>query len=535
MRGPASSLYTPEMMRFLASFSLAAAVAASAAGQGPLWPSLSAPPAAGGGAGDAALLVGVERYDVVAPVPGAEAEIEDWRAYLTRGRGAPPENVAVLSTDTAGRDALLAAAADAARRAAPGGALWFVFAGHGAASADGRDGLLVDDNAAATVESVQEDSASLGEVLKALEGTRAATIAVIVDAAFSGRGRDGAPIVPGLRPPLSLPRPSDPRLVLLLAARGDQAARTLPGALRPAFSHLVLGGLRGWAARDGRVRAADLARYAAGALAAYGLDQTPFADGAAAAVLASSAAETGPDVQALAREQTAARAGAAATFEWVTLPSGTFQMGTDRGYRRNEEPARRVAIRSFQLARAPVTVAQWRRCSDAGVCAPLDPACLRKGAGDAFPAPCVNWFQARVFADWAGGRLPTEAEWEYAARGAGRGFLYPWGDEPPTCARIPMKGCPAGPACSRPSGRTPQGLCDMDGPVWEWTQDWYHGSYSGGPADGSAWEDPVDSDRINRGGLRGDPAVYARSVNRNREDPHDESDDMGVRLARDIP
>ena len=188
----------------------------------------------------------------------------------------------------------------------------------------------------------------------------------------------------------------------------------------------------------------------------------------------------------------------------------------------DSKPPHRVAIKSFQMAKTLVTNRQYRACMDAGACtapadcgessvlraerdprldpeAPPAPSGALKGAD--YPVVCVDWDQAKAFAQWVGGRLPTEAEWEYAARSAGKDRKYPWGDEDPTCDRVVRKGCTEGtmPVCSKPLGNTEQGLCDMASNVWEWTQDWYHDSYDGAPDDGGAWESPAGSIRVVRG------------------------------------
>ncbi len=141
------------------------------------------------------------------------------------------------------------------------------------------------------------------------------------------------------------------------------------------------------------------------------------------------------------------------------------------------------------MSQTEVTVAQFRKCVDAGVCT----AGYRTGAQDgqcnygvdarrAHPMNCINFAAAARFCQWVGGRLPTGAEWKAEA---GRRGAFPWGSEQATCARTVMYepargewsrvgGCGAGgtaPVCSKPSGNTASGLCDMAGNVWEWTTD----------------------------------------------------------------
>jgi len=159
------------------------------------------------------------------------------------------------------------------------------------------------------------------------------------------------------------------------------------------------------------------------------------------------------------------------------------------------------------------------------------------------PVTYVDWNQAKTYCDWAGGRLPTEAEWEYAARSAGQPIEYPWRHETATCHWALMyngvaNGCGTGrtwPVCSKPSGNTAQGLCDMAGNVWEWVQDWYHSDYEGAPNDGNAWEDPVGSDRVGRGGSILSDADYLRTFRRDHTDPATQYYDLGIRCVKDAP
>src|SRR5207247_2633087 len=123
--------------------------------------------------------------------------------------------------------------------------------------------------------------------------------------------------------------------------------------------------------------------------------------------------------------------------------------------------------------------------------------------GDDQPVVCVDWRQAQAFARWAGARLPSEAEWEYAARSAGQDRQYPWGDEDPISGLTLLWSAKFGrtsPVCSNAEKNTRQGLCDMAGSVWQWTQDAYHDSYDGAPADDGAWSGSAASSRVLRGG-----------------------------------
>lgn len=151
----------------------------------------------------------------------------------------------------------------------------------------------------------------------------------------------------------------------------------------------------------------------------------------------------------------------------------------------------------------------------------------------------MDWEQARTYAEkWAGARLPSEAEWEYAARSAGENHLYPWGDEKATCTRAVMydggNGCGRNatwPVRSKPTGVSAQGVHDLAGNVWEWVQDEYVNSYTGAPADGSARED-TGSTRVKRGGSWNDGAELARAAPRFFGHPGLGDANLGFRPAR---
>lgn len=212
-------------------------------------------------------------------------------------------------------------------------------------------------------------------------------------------------------------------------------------------------------------------------------------------------------------------------------------MGSDHGPE-SGKPAHLVTVRPFQMARTEVTFGQYKKCMKAGAC--TKPGC--GSPGDEYPVVCVDWHQAKAFSEWVGGRLPTEAEWEFAARGAGRDWAFPWGDEEATCERAVISdggdGCGRNSAwrvCSKPAGSSAQGLCDMAGNVWEWAQDWNHPTYAGAPADGGAWETPAGSMRVIRGGSWGGGARNARAAGRYFSVPTLRYEHLGLRPARSEP
>lgn len=146
----------------------------------------------------------------------------------------------------------------------------------------------------------------------------------------------------------------------------------------------------------------------------------------------------------------------------------------------DELPGGRRSLEAFSIDRTEVTLAAYRACVSAGVCSEPDAA---EGCNwsqtdrEEHPINCVDWDQAMVFCAWRGGRLPTEWEWERAARGTD-GRTQPWGDDPADCGRAILdegKGSACGEGDttfsvgSRLAGATPEGIVDLIGNVWEWT------------------------------------------------------------------
>jgi formylglycine-generating enzyme required for sulfatase activity len=172
----------------------------------------------------------------------------------------------------------------------------------------------------------------------------------------------------------------------------------------------------------------------------------------------------------------------------VAVPQGELSMGCntalDAACAPDESPYHVVNLSNFAIDWLEVSVGQYQACVDAGECSlPHDQnaygdAC-NWSLGNNYPITCVDWFQARTYCQYVGKRLPTEAEWEKAARGTD-GRIYPWGAATPTCELAVYQACPGSlvqPVGSKPEGASPYGTLDMAGNVFEWVNDWYSASY----------------------------------------------------------
>ena len=234
-------------------------------------------------------------------------------------------------------------------------------------------------------------------------------------------------------------------------------------------------------------------------------------------------------------------------LEWVPIPGSSFDMGSEDGDH-DETPVHPVDVPAFEMMREEVTNAEYAACVDAGGC--TLPEAQSGGCegmferGDDYPVSCATWQQAHEFCTWRDGRLPSEAEWEYAARSGGRDIDYPWGDEQATCVYAIMHDDDMGGSacgldlawegCNRsPTGDTDQGLCDMSGNLWEWVHDWYHSTYIDAPADGSPWVDGGGSARVTRGGSCGNNHSNLRAANRDYSSEDSTIPGLGFRCARD--
>ncbi len=206
----------------------------------------------------------------------------------------------------------------------------------------------------------------------------------------------------------------------------------------------------------------------------------------------------------------------------VRIGGGSFEMGSDGG-QANEAPAHPVTLSPFYLQQREVTNAEYQRFYARHRFMP--------GTEDK-PVLGLTWGEAREYAQWLGGDLPTEAQWEFAARGAA-GRRYPWGEATPSCERANFLGCGA-PADVRPvggreAGATPEGILDLAGNAPEWVLDWFGGYDRGsktdprGPANGSQ--------RVLRGGSFGLGEDPLRATARYAMQPDIPGNGNGFRVA----
>ena len=228
--------------------------------------------------------------------------------------------------------------------------------------------------------------------------------------------------------------------------------------------------------------------------------------------------------------------------EMVSIPAGTFRMGdlSGEGWD-DEQPVHSVTLSAFRLGKYEVTFAQWDACVADGGCNGYSPDDWDLGRGNR-PVMDVSWDDVQSFIDWLNGktggnyRLPTEAEWEYAAR-AGSTTKYSWGNDiGSNRANCDNDICGDSWEYTAPVGSFPAnawGLHDMHGNVWEWVQDCWNDSYEGAPSDGRQSRGGDCSWRVIRGGAWANDARALRSATRGRLGRSGRGYDVGFRLAQD--
>ncbi|MCG3211131.1 MAG: Hercynine oxygenase [Anaerolineae bacterium] len=251
-------------------------------------------------------------------------------------------------------------------------------------------------------------------------------------------------------------------------------------------------------------------------------------------------AEDTPEQQADASAPTAEPAPAGPLYDdMVAVDAGTFKMGQD-GSKPKNGPAHDVDLPAFEIDRFEVTNEEFAWFADQSSFVSYAEQHSSKNWRDAaegkpnHPVVYVTWDDAKAYCEWAGKRLPSEAEWEKAARGTD-GRTYPWGNEFNAAAGNFYEGGIRGTTAvgSFPDGASPYGAQDMAGNVREWTAD-YFVAYPGQAADA----DPFfgEKNRVNRGGgwFDGEDGELVTTYNRNAGPPETSAnDDIGFRCARD--
>ncbi len=222
------------------------------------------------------------------------------------------------------------------------------------------------------------------------------------------------------------------------------------------------------------------------------------------------------------------------------IPAGAFQMGSENG-NIDEKPIHTVMLDAFYMDVYEVTNARYQECVQAGACSV--PSASKSATRDSYygssqfadyPVIYVSWNDAKAYCEWRGARLPTEAEWEKAARGGLEGKLYPWGDEI-DCAKANYwgkdGGCVGDTSAVGIYAPNDYGLYDMAGNVWEWAADWYAEEYyASSPAENPTG--PVSGEsRALRGGSWNNDGLDVRASLRGGYSPTGRSNSAGFRCA----
>ena len=243
--------------------------------------------------------------------------------------------------------------------------------------------------------------------------------------------------------------------------------------------------------------------------------------------------------------------------QMVLVPAGEFTMGSDaddalaqcqkyssdcdRSWYEDEEPPHIVSLGDFYIDRYEVTNALYAACVDTGACPPpTDTSSATRDSYygnseyDNFPVIYIDWNMAKTYCEWRGARLPSEAEWEKAARGT-EGGVYPWGDEADnTYANFNEDIGDTTAVGSYESGKSPYDVYDMSGNVWEWVADFYSDAYyQSSPLSNPLGPDSGES-HVLRGGSWYDPPYLTRTSIRLSE-PVPFDNNFGIRCARSVP
>lgn len=214
--------------------------------------------------------------------------------------------------------------------------------------------------------------------------------------------------------------------------------------------------------------------------------------------------------------------------EMVFIPAGSFIMGSNHSKEEDANPSHLVYLEAFWIDRYEVTNEQYRKCVLAKACSePDDLSSYNDPLFANHPVVYVSWHDARDYCQWMGKRLPSEAEWEKAARGD-QGSIYPWGNEPRVeCLNAGRRSMGTTSVGAFPCNASPYGAMDMAGNVWEWVEDWYE------PYPNSHYATELFGQKVKvvRGGSWNHPLEDARSYHRDFAHPSRALVVVGFRCA----
>jgi formylglycine-generating enzyme required for sulfatase activity len=222
----------------------------------------------------------------------------------------------------------------------------------------------------------------------------------------------------------------------------------------------------------------------------------------------------------------------------VYIPAGTFTLGSEDGDA-DETPVREIYLDAYYIDKYETTWRQWR-LSGLGLPKDIDGAPIKHdkpfwGRGDELPVTYIKWTDAQDYAAWVGKALPTEAQWEKAARGTD-GRKYPWGNEPPTFERAVWKEHPIGkempaPVDCCPESASPYGVENMAGNAFEWCRDWYDSRFYARAPERNPVNDQENRYRVLRGGSFVLDKEDMSATLRNRQYAREGQDYVGFRLV----
>jgi formylglycine-generating enzyme required for sulfatase activity len=225
----------------------------------------------------------------------------------------------------------------------------------------------------------------------------------------------------------------------------------------------------------------------------------------------------------------------------IYIPAGTFLQGTKLNPNfppTSENPQRKVYLDGFWIDKTLVTNAMYRSCMTAGQCDKIINNDLENNnftAGGALDLPVVyvTWYNAQKYCNWVGGSLPTEAQWEKAARGSKDDRTYPWGDNDPNPSMLNFNNLLGSTTISGsyPTGASPYGVLDMAGNVRQWVADWYQSDYYTVAPDKNPPGPAMGTKKVLKGGGFNDPANYVRISSRLAHPPSSPGSNRGFRCV----